>query len=1322
MAEPSSSFKLFMIISLIIALLDATFVGIAYHQARKSLIANLEIEADNLHTTFNHSLRYTIDHMLHISTFVANDPRVQQAFLQGKLAVEAEGGGKGDILSANARKALLNIVEPSWLKMTEQFQVRHLHFILRQGPVSFLRVHQPDKFGDRLDEARFAVIDAIDKQQPAGGFEIGHVYSAIRGVQPVFAVDPATHETVHVGVIETGISFHRLVHNFVRSYQTHVAVLLALEHVQATVSPDGLTERLNKTSLIKDYLIEEASSPQFTELLTSAIQIADFSTAKITCVNWNYRFYILSELPLRDYRGSINSQLGDVGKVLFWQDITTIHGAFLDNLKLNVIYAVTGFVLVEILLFFGIRHTMHRLNSEISRRTRELALSNQQLSEEITLRKNNEQRFRTLVGNIPGAVYRRACDKNWTLEYLSDAATSIIGYPPTAFFQNKARSYTSIIHPEDSAQVRSHVLTAIQQKHPYTIQYRIYDQSGSIRWVYEQGQGIFNSAGELLWLDGVIFNITERKQVEDNNQRLGEILEQSGNEIYIFSSDSLRFLQVNKGARENLGYSMNELKRMTPLDITPEFSEQSFRQLVEPLTTQAQRQMLFETIHRRKNGSSYPIEVRLQYYYDPGQPVFYAVITDITQRRQHEMEIKESQNRLKHIIEVSPATIYTLSPTGNNQQPFITTFVSESINTVSGFSPQEWYSDPKLWLKRLHSDDLKKTLDLQNQLLDQGSLDLQYRFRHKDSTYHWIHDKVIVLRNEQGVVSEIIGSWMDITDLTLAETNIRQLHQAVEQSPNLVVITDKMGNIEYVNDKITEITGYSSEEVIGKSTKIFSTGETSIETYRRLWNTITSGKEWRGILHNKKKNGEFYWSQESIAPVINDSGEITHYVAIQEDVTEARSLTEKLSYQATHDPLTGLINRREFERRLEQVIDSTQNSLAEHTLCYLDLDQFKIINDTCSHAAGDELLRQLSKHLSGLIRLRDTFARLGGDEFAVLMEHCPLERGKQAAEHILRAVEHFPFQWAERSFHIGISIGLVSITEQNKDLGELLSQADMACYMAKDAGRNRIHVYQSEDHRTARHYNEINWTSEINQAFLDNRFVLYAQPIVPLTASGQQHYEILIRLESKDGNIVSPSAFLPAAERYHLSEKIDRWIVHNTFSWFERHPQALARLSVCSINLSGQNLGDDKLLQYIIEQFANHSIPYQKICFEITETSTIQNLTAATEFIDKLKILGCKFSIDDFGSGLSSFDYLKFLPVDYLKIDGIFVKDITSDPVDLALVKSINDIGHIMGKKTIAEFVENEKIFNLLKELKVDYAQGYYVSKPVPLESIESLM
>lgn len=430
---------------------------------------------------------------------------------------------------------------------------------------------------------------------------------------------------------------------------------------------------------------------------------------------------------------------------------------------------------------------------------------------------------------------------------------------------------------------------------------------------------------------------------------------------------------------------------------------------------------------------------------------------------------------------------------------------------------------------------------------------------------------------------------------------------------------------------------------------------------------------------------------------------------------------EELIYQANHDLLSGLVNRRGFEQYLSRAMKSSQNDQAGHVFCYLDLDQFKIINDTCGHIAGDELLRQISHLLKKHVRSDDILARLGGDEFGILMQHCDIDNAKQIAQKLIDNVGEHQFFWENRPFSIAASIGIAPITDAIKNSTDLLRIADIACYAAKDAGRNCFKVYQVGVSDIAKVHDDMEWVTQINQALENDNFCLFAQKIQANADTGNTglHYEVLLRFIDASGGIITPNAFLPAAERYNLITKIDTWVIENHLAYLAKHPSHLQALALCSINLSGASLTAPGFQQAVIACIDRYKIPPEKICFEITETAAMSNFSDATAFIDAMHEKGCRFALDDFGTGLSSFAYLKYLSVDYLKIDGIFVKGIVDDPIDYAMVKSIHDIGKVMGKKTVAEFVENTDIEEKLKEIGVDYSQGYSIARPCPIDQIK---
>ncbi len=443
------------------------------------------------------------------------------------------------------------------------------------------------------------------------------------------------------------------------------------------------------------------------------------------------------------------------------------------------------------------------------------------------------------------------------------------------------------------------------------------------------------------------------------------------------------------------------------------------------------------------------------------------------------------------------------------------------------------------------------------------------------------------------------------------------------------------------------------------------------------------------------------------------------YEVMQDKINDATSM---LRHQAQHDDLTGLINRREFEIRLERSLKSVHENGAQHVFCYLDLDQFKLVNDTCGHSAGDELLKQVSVLLANRMRDRDTLARLGGDEFGLLLENCSLVDANQITNTLLKLVRDYRFIYEEKIFNIGVSIGLVVINSSFNNVSDIIHAADMACYSAKQAGRNQSFLFSAGDVEVTQRRIAVEAVADITDEIDDEQFMLYCQPIVPLSSGvpQQHHYEILIRKINLEGNIMLPTAFIPSAERYLLMPNIDRWVIKNTFATYrELLNKSNEKCNyVFSINLSGTSLGDKSLLDYIREQFVIYSIPPQSICFEITETAAIVNLKNTINLFGALRKIGCSFALDDFGSGMSSFMYLKNFEVDFLKIDGSFVKDMHTNKIDHAMVRSIHSVAEAMNIKTVAEFVENEAILKELKNIGVHYGQGLYLGSPLPIKKL----
>lgn len=652
-------------------------------------------------------------------------------------------------------------------------------------------------------------------------------------------------------------------------------------------------------------------------------------------------------------------------------------------------------------------------------------------------------------------------------------------------------------------------------------------------------------------------------------------------------------------------------------------------------------------------------------------------------------------------------------------------YYSPRWKQMLGYQAEELDDSLAVWETRIHPDDRTQAEhDIAAHLRGETPhYENIQRMRHRDGGYRWHLERGIAVRDRHGKPVRLTGTTTDITQLKATEAALFEEKEralvTLHSIGDAVVTTDQHGNISYLNPIAERLTGWSNEAARGQT---LETVCPMIDEDRRVPvpNPVAAAVEKNSVQALRcstvlldKINGR-HAITASAAPINDSSGKAIGAIMVLRDVSESREMARRLSWQASHDALTGLFNRQEFEQRLAQMLDEAQRDDVHHALLYLDLDQFKLVNDTCGHLAGDELLRQLGYLLKHSLRDTDTLARLGGDEFGVLLSHCPMEKAQQIAETLRKVVREFRFVWQEKHFEIGASIGIVPLDRRSESSTALMSAADLACYAAKDRGRNRIHLYVPDDAELSRRHGEMEWVSRIRTALHDNRFRLYRQAIYSIQAETptEAHTEILIRMVDEEGGLIEPGEFIPAAERYNMMTQIDRKVVELTLAHLANNDHAPHSVA---INLSGASLGDEEFLEFIRTSIITSGIMANRLCFEITETAAIANLASTMHFMGELKIMGCRFALDDFGSGLSSFSYLKNLPVDYLKIDGSFIRDVVEDPHDRAMVEAISRVGHVMGLKTIAEYVESASILEQLRRIGIDYVQGNAIEAAHPL-------
>ena len=770
---------------------------------------------------------------------------------------------------------------------------------------------------------------------------------------------------------------------------------------------------------------------------------------------------------------------------------------------------------------------------------------------------------------------------------------------------------------------------------------------------------------------------------------------------------------ANHAACDLLGYSRAELTggvHITDLDLgaTQEDVDQAHS---DPNRLPAH----FESRYRRRDGSAFPAEVHINAIHTDGEIEVFSTVRDITRERQSEQALKRLETQLGATIRHAPLILFALDADGRFT-------LSEGAGLrVLGLEPgevldrdaREVYADQPAVLAAVERALRGETFDDEVRIGD-------------------IHLRVswMPLPDEESRRPGALGVAWDITSLRAAEAATGaerdRLLTTLQSISDAVITADTHGRLTYLNPAAQTLLGTDATHAQGlrvdellelEDTRTGTSVAHPLEQCLKLGATTESPER---ILH--RADGGVRVVRMLASPLQRPDQAAQGAVIVLHDHTELWQMTQQLNHQASHDDLTGLCNRREFERRLQEALHTLEEGETPHTVFYMDLDQFKIINDTCGHQAGDELLRELSERLLHLIRQNDTLARLGGDEFGVLLCHCPLERAEAIAQRMLETVQSLRFAWEGRRFDVGVSIGLVPVTGPEQTLPDILSQADSACYAAKEEGRNRIYVWQPTDQGLRRRRGEMEWVGRIRSALDEGRFSLFGQAVHPLgpTDPDLAHIEVLMRLRDEDDRLIPPGNFIPAAERYHLMPDIDRHIIDSAFALLAQHRAAREATSRCeptlAINLSGQSLAQESMLEFVTERLQHYAIPPRCIIFEITETAAISHHERAQSLIRTLRYMGCRFSLDDFGSGLSSFGYLKTLPVDFIKIDGSFVRDIAHNAVDSAMVTAIHRVGHVLGLRTIAECVESEATMERLREIGLDFVQGFYLSEPTPLE------
>ena len=731
-----------------------------------------------------------------------------------------------------------------------------------------------------------------------------------------------------------------------------------------------------------------------------------------------------------------------------------------------------------------------------------------------------------------------------------------------------------------------------------------------------------------------------------------------------------------------------------------------------------------EHLALRGDGVAVPVEVALKPLPLGDQHYVIVALADISARKSADRYLRDSEALHRTLYQDAPVMMHSIDNNG------VLLSVTQHWLTTLGYSRDEVLGRKSVEFLTEESQRYAVNEVLPAFFRTGRCNDVAYQMRAKDGSVHDVLLSASLQRDADGKPVKTLAVLEDVTERRRHSAALAEQHERLRVTLNsigdAVVTTDTAGRVEYINPVAEQLTGWRAAEARGRAIEhIFKVVDE--QTLARRDNPVDK------CLHEGRavpaapnavllsRSGSEYSIDYSAAP-IRDAGHcIIGVVLAFRDMTEQHQLIRECSYQATHDALTKLINRAEFERCLQQALSENRESQAEHSVMLIDLDHFKRINDACGHTVGDRLLRQVGTLIQTAVRTGDVVGRLGSDEFAVILQGCGREPARRVAQTLCDKIDAFRFSHEERRFHIGASIGLVAIERDWNDPGEVLQAADTACASAKEAGRNRVHAYADVGPRLQRRRGDADWASRIEDALDHDRFILFAQMIEPTRRQHHGlHCEILLRLRDESGAIIAPGAFMPAAERFHLASRIDKWVIHQVVTLLASDPWQLRDIDQVSINLSGQSLADAEFHRHVETLLDGCHFDLGKLCFEITETSAIGRIDQAAQFITTQRARGIRFSLDDFGSGVSSFGYLKSLPVDYLKVDGQFVKRIVEDRVDFMTVKCIADLGKALGKQTVAEFVETEAARGELEKLGVDYVQGYGVHKPEPFADVLS--
>jgi diguanylate cyclase len=910
---------------------------------------------------------------------------------------------------------------------------------------------------------------------------------------------------------------------------------------------------------------------------------------------------------------------------------------------------------------------------------------------------------------------------------------TMLGWEPGELAPCSAQTWLERVHPDDLDRAQRALEAHLAGRDArYRVELRMAHRLGHWVWVLTRGKVLGRTEnGEPLWMYGTHTDISERKAQEDLLRKQQSFLDRTGRmagvggwevdlptQAVTWSDQACRIQGVAPGFRPSLQEAIAVY--------APE-SRPLIQRAVERATVQGEGWDL-ELQQVRADGRRIWVRSVCTVEYEAGVAVrLVGAVQDISEQVDQRLALQRAQHRIA--LATGSAGI------GLWERDLLTGVLQWDAQMHVVWDTGNQIDEPlnEVWRGRVHPDDLPRLEQtLSDSVRDLNPFSIEFRAQDSQGRLRMLRSAGSVVQSgARGEARWLVGVSKDITRERqlmddLAEQRER-LQVTLQSIGDAVITTDAQGRVQWLNPVAERMTGWRSDEALGLPLEqVFRivNEQTRVPCVNPVAVCLQEDKVVGLANHTLliSRDGTEHGIEDSAAPIRHRDGRVLGVVLVFHDVTEQRRLSSEMTYRATHDGLTGLINRVEFEARLRRLLAKAQgeHQQAEHALMFIDLDQFKLVNDACGHAVGDQLLQQVARLLAETVRSRDTLARLGGDEFAVLLENCSAEQGQRVAQQICERMDDFRFVHEDQRFRIGTSIGLVPVDKRWASTAAILQAADTSCYAAKEAGRNRVHVWFDSDQAMQARQGEMQWASRIEQALDEDRFVFFAQRIDPVNAEPGQglHAELLLRMVGTDGALVPPGAFLPATERFHLASRLDRWVMRHALAWMKSLP-SLDLLGQININLSGQSVGDRAFHRIAVGKLTDAGPALcAKLCLEITETTAVTNLADAAAFIRQVQALGVKVALDDFGAGASSFGYLKSLPVNYLKIDGQFIRDLLTDPLDEAAVRSFVDVAKVVGVKTVAEFVDSPAVLDRLWEMGVDHAQGFLLHRPEPVAAL----